>query len=655
MGKKRAQKDRGYITAKEHKEEWGGYKDKKRAPFQRLPFNCCAITFTPFEDPVCTEDGTVYDIVHVVPYVKKFGKHPVTGAPLELGDLIRLNYHKNADGEYACPVTSKVFTPHTHIAAVKTTGNVYSYDALEELCIKPKNWKDLLTEQPFTRKDIIHLQDPLNVSGRLISEFHHVKFDLAADDDDEAQGEGAALRNVNQDVQRALGALGTQEAADAFAAGGGGKRAEAKRLLAEAAVRRGAAAAAAKGGSKQQQQQQPAGAGSKPSAAAAGSGAAAAAAGEKDWRLTGPGKQNLPGFKPGAVTWDTDDYSTAAGVKQLQKAAAQKAAAAGGAAGAAAIAARLNPKAWYDEHHAQYKQSAFTTGGTARAFTSTIAVAQTKSERQLQLVERNPSKKGYLRLHTSLGDLNIELHCDIAPRTTENFIYLCEMGYYNDTVFHRSIKNFMIQGGDPTGTGLGGESIYGPTFKDELDSRLLHSGRGILSMANSGPGTNGSQFFITYRSAAHLNYKHSVFGRVVGGMEVLGLMERVTTDDEDRPLQEIKITGVTIFTNPFQEMEQEQQQKQQKEQKQANAGQPGDPDSQRSSWFSNPGASNIAATQRTGVGKYIQQAALEPAPGSSKPAAAATAAAAAAAPEVASAPAAKKQKATQPMLNFDAW
>jgi peptidyl-prolyl cis-trans isomerase-like protein 2 len=86
-------------------------------------------------------------------------------------------------------------------------------------------------------------------------------------------------------------------------------------------------------------------------------------------------------------------------------------------------------------------------GATARAFTSTIAVAQTKSERQLQLVERNPTKKGYLRLHTTLGDLNIELHCDIAPRTTENFIYLCEMGYYKDTVFHRSIKNFMIQVG----------------------------------------------------------------------------------------------------------------------------------------------------------------------------------------------------------------
>lgn len=94
-----------------------------------------------------------------------------------------------------------------------------------------------------------------------------------------------------------------------------------------------------------------------------------------------------------------------------------------------------------------------------------------------------------------------------------------------------------LQGGDPTGTGTGGESIYGPTFKDELDSRLLHSGRGVLSMANSGANTNGSQFFILYKSAAHLNYKHSVFGRVVGGLDVLSLMEKVVTDDEDRPLQ----------------------------------------------------------------------------------------------------------------------
>lgn len=226
------------------------------------------------------------------------------------------------------------------------------------------------------------------------------------------------------------------------AAGGGGKRAEAKRLLAEAAVKHsktaGNKAAVASSGSS-----------GKPPVKASSTSAAAPAAvnGEKDWRLTAPAKKELPDFKPGAVTWDTDDYTSAAAVKQLRQQQAAKEAAAGGAAGAAAVAARPNPQQWYDQHHAKYKESAFTTGATARAFTSTIAVAQTKSQRQLQLIERNPTKKGYLRLHTSLGDLNIELHCDLLPRTCENFINLCEMGYYNDTAFHRSIKNFMIQVG----------------------------------------------------------------------------------------------------------------------------------------------------------------------------------------------------------------
>lgn len=94
----------------------------------------------------------------------------------------------------------------------------------------------------------------------------------------------------------------------------------------------------------------------------------------------------------------------------------------------------------------------------------------------------------------------------------------------------------MIQGGDPTGTGRGGESIWGKPFKDEFNSKLLHSGRGIVSMANSGPHTNGSQFFILYKSANHLNYKHTVFGKVVGALTTLSAMEKVPVDDDDRPL-----------------------------------------------------------------------------------------------------------------------
>lgn len=156
---------------------------------------------------------------------------------------------------------------------------------------------------------------------------------------------------------------------------------------------------------------------------------------------------------------------------------------------------------------------------------------------------RSPKNRAYLTMNTTLGPLNIELRCDLAPRTCENFLALCEMGYYTGTPFHRSIRNFMVQGGDPTGTGRGGESIYGPSFKDEMDSRLTHSGRGILGMANSGKDTNASQFYILYKSARHLDFKHTVFGSVVGGLETLTALEAVATDEDDKPKTRIEVTG----------------------------------------------------------------------------------------------------------------
>lgn len=117
----------------------------------------------------------------------------------------------------------------------------------------------------------------------------------------------------------------------------------------------------------------------------------------------------------------------------------------------------------------------------------------------------------------------------------------------------------MIQGGDPTGTGKGGESIWGKPFKDEINPKLIHSGRGVVSMANSGPDTNGSQFFILYKSANHLNYKHTVFGGVVGGLTTLSAMEKVPVDDSDRPLvssysfliYNLKACGDLVFPQNF--------------------------------------------------------------------------------------------------------
>jgi len=151
------------------------------------------------------------------------------------------------------------------------------------------------------------------------------------------------------------------------------------------------------------------------------------------------------------------------------------------------------------------------------------------------------SNPRHVVLDTSMGSLTVELYWDQTPKTCKNFWELSQRGYYDGTIFHRIIANFMIQGGDPTGTGRGGSSIYGDKFEDEIKPALKHTGAGILSMANAGPNTNGSQFFITLAATPWLDGKHTVFGRVTDGMDVVKRMGQVATDKNDRPKDEIKI------------------------------------------------------------------------------------------------------------------
>ncbi|PVD24821.1 hypothetical protein C0Q70_15307 [Pomacea canaliculata] len=146
-----------------------------------------------------------------------------------------------------------------------------------------------------------------------------------------------------------------------------------------------------------------------------------------------------------------------------------------------------------------------------------------------------------ITLETTMGSVVVELYWKHAPNTCRNFAELSRRGYYNGVKFHRIIKDFMIQGGDPTGTGRGGASIYGKNFEDELADDLKHTGAGILSMANSGPNTNGSQFFITLAPTQWLDGKHTIFGRVFSGMSVVQRIGMVETDSNDRPLEEVKI------------------------------------------------------------------------------------------------------------------
>ncbi|KAF7236168.1 hypothetical protein EG68_11749 [Paragonimus skrjabini miyazakii] len=436
MGKKQHQKDKLYLTCTEWSTLYGGKRateDKRR--FKRLPFHCCSITFQPFKTPYCTKEGIIFDLENVLPFVRKHGLNPVTGKKMKAGELIKLNFYRNSDGKYHCPVTFKVFNENTHIVAVKVTGNVYSHEAVTRLNVKSNNYFDLLTSEPFTKDDIITIQDPANLDKFNISAFYHVQ----NKEENQSGSNVVVIRQLNQETKETLAEL------------------------------------------------------------------------PKDLKVPDYMLSNKPISKDEPKKRDA------------------------------------------------FNTAVYSTGKAAASLTSTVMEPVTKVEPAIledDVVRyKYVKKKGYVSLITTHGRLNLELHCDLVPKTCENFIRHCESGYYKETTFHRLIRYFIIQGGDPSGTGFGGESIWGKPFADEFLPNLSHDARGVLSMANSGPNTNQSQFFITFRKCKHLDKKHTVFGKVVGGMETLNKVEFLETDKDDRPLEEIQILNCEVFVDPFKEVE----------------------------------------------------------------------------------------------------
>ena len=186
--------------------------------------------------------------------------------------------------------------------------------------------------------------------------------------------------------------------------------------------------------------------------------------------------------------------------------------------------------------------------------------------------ELNPGEV-LVEMNTTLGAIKIKLFPEHAPKTVENFLGHAKSGYYNGIIFHRVISDFMIQGGDPTGTGMGGQSIWGGSFEDEFNDQLFNL-RGALSMANAGPNTNGSQFFIVQMQhtpsnmvqqmeqagypkeiieeyaknggTPWLDSKHTVFGQVVEGMDVVDKIANVDKDMRDKPKEDVKIESITV-------------------------------------------------------------------------------------------------------------
>lgn len=326
--------------------------NKRNVPtaFKRLPFNFCALSLQPFEHPVCTADGTIFDLTNILPWLKKHGTNPVDGTPLKSADLIKLNFAKNEDDEYVDPVTYKVFTDNTHIVALKNTGNVFAYDTIERLNIKAKNWKDLVTDEDFSRKDIATLQDPQNIESRNISSFKYKQ-------------DGASVLTPEQEAERSA-------AVNTDAMGNAAKIFKAKEAVAKARAER-----------------------------------EAKAAGDSS---------------PGALAEARKGTSSSATSSNLSK-------------------------------PLPYNAAKYTTGKAAASFTSTGVSVHTGGERALlsdeeyMLKPKRVKIKGYARMQTNLGELNVELHTESAPKAVWNFIRLAQKGYYKGVKFHRNIKNFMVR------------------------------------------------------------------------------------------------------------------------------------------------------------------------------------------------------------------
>ncbi|KEF53445.1 peptidyl-prolyl cis-trans isomerase-like 2 [Exophiala aquamarina CBS 119918] len=469
MGKEWASSDAYSASAGSGVRAGGGVGKGAQAAFKRLPFNFCALSLQPFTTPVCTTAGVIFDHENILRWLLKHETNPTDGSPLKQGDLIKLEFARNTEGEYVDPVTYKVFTDNTHIVAIRhgDTANVFAYDTIERLNIKPKMWRDLLSDVEFCRKDLITLQDPQNIELRNLSSFKYLK-----------DGEDSGVPKEEASINSA--SLGS--AADL-------KIIKAKEAVAKARAERANAQLAKAGDTK-------------------------------------------------SLTKKTTLASSSSSTSNTQS--------------------RATP----------YNATRHTTGLAAASFTSTGVTPHTSaslalmSDEEYLLRRGRVKEKGYVRLTTTHGSLNITLIPEHAPKAVWNFTRLAQKGYYNGVTFHRNIRNFMIQGGDPTGTGKGGSSIWGRNFSDEFEGPLKHDARGTLSMANKGKDTNSSQFFIAYRPARHLDRKHTIFGHVdlnpedEAGQEsirTLKALEEVEVDSGDRPKQEVKILEAKVFIDPFEE------------------------------------------------------------------------------------------------------
>lgn len=456
------QKEKQYQSARENQQNAkirAGTGTTGGVVQRRLPFHCCALTLTPFSNPVCTlSSGIILESSALMDFLLAHKKDPITGESITTKDIITLHMDQDEEGRWQCPVLTKPFSDRTVIVAVldraAKEAYVYSHEAYKELNVKPKNWLDLTTGKKFNPKtDVLILNDPEDETfqkKRDIQSFWYI-----------ISGRSQAVKQQQQkqgtDVKHSVTAT---------------------RILEQIQ----------KDNTKKRKDEE--------TASSSSSTLQSAAKKMKIYSQDVTGVQYTSGKAASSLTSSAMDVAS--------------------------------------------------ENATREASQEEILQAQ------FQLM-KSRKEKGYVRMITNLGDMLLELHCDIAPQTCTNFLGLCQAQKYDGTTFHRLIPSFMIQGGkSKTGED---SSLWGPAFQDEFDDRLKHTGNGILSMANAGPGTNKRQFFITFKSCPHLDRKHSIFGEVVDGKAVLEKMQKCPIDKKDRPVEPVTMLKMEILVDPAKEAE----------------------------------------------------------------------------------------------------
>ena len=480
-----------------------------------LPFSHCALTLVPYETPVCNSLGIIFDQNALMKFIFRHKMDPVTGTAVtnytKDGNYIRLHMDQNEEGKWQCPILTKPFNDRTKVVAI-----IQRLSKSEEKgstdCDASKSLKEanVYSYEAYYELNV----KPKNYEDLISGQTFHPKNDVIIiyDPNDTEFNRRRSINTFYHILHsNQLNDTSTIDSLSSVNTSNTNVRHSVTATRVMETFRK-----------KQIKDQQE----------------------EQKRQQNEDKKRKVDAMLNGNSNMGNTIYFCSRTGQPLQLLASDVTGA----------------------------QHTIGRGGASSSLTSTAAsvsdtnLVRNATDEEITTAQcnvmRNQFKnmKGYVKLHTNYGAITIELHCDIVPRTCINFLGLCRHHKYNDTVFHRLIPKFMIQGGgyntqqasDGSHTEKHREesSIWGKPFDDEFDHRLQHNSAGIVSMANSGPNTNQQQFFITFQSCSHLDQKHNVFGVVVDGLDILKEWENIPVKKKDCPSTEIKIVRTEILVDP---------------------------------------------------------------------------------------------------------